>query len=305
MDPKQIKLKLSSQLNDNDKQYIREHSDQFSDEDREAWKDALGSAGEAAAVVEPETPAAPAAVEPAAPVTPEPAAQPQTPQGGFTFANEDEAKAYVAKLFDAEKQKAIDAARTPEEKKYVEDTWKPKNWNESIKTTAEAAADILEQRQQLRNKQVEEHNKKVEADWQSLRTEHKLKDIDDAEGLKVHDAIIAIGAKYGKKNFKDAYEAYLTIPAEFGGGYKPKTETPAPADPATPAPAAAAPTVTTSEAAAILAKSKSEAAKKAASKVGGNNPGTNAKPGNAGIKPISYEDLKKSPSKLLREAMQG
>jgi len=317
MDPKQIKLKMASQLSEADKGYINEHPDQFSDEDRTAWSDVLGSSGTAPAAVPEEpgsgTPAPAASPTPPTPesgtapgTTPDPSggATPPTPTpapAGFTFKNEDEAKNYVKKLFEEEKQKAIDAARTPEEKKWVEDNWKPKNWNEGIKTAAEAAADIIEQRQVLRAKQVEEHNKRVEADWQALRTEHKLKDIDDPEGVKTHDAIIAIGTKFGKKNFKEAYEVYMMVPVEQGGGWKPKEATPAtpPADhPATPA----TPPVTPSEAASVLAKSKAQ--KAAAAKIGGKSPDTTAAGGSSPINVPTYNDIHtKSRNKLLKEAL--
>lgn len=311
MDPKQIKLKTVNELKDEDKSYIREHPDQFSDEDREAWKDAFPEGAPVAETVEagdeggnPEpTPApSPDPVQPPA-GTPAPSSTPAstTPESGITFKNEEEAKEYMRKFFAEEKQKAFDAAKTPEEKKWVEDNWKPKSWNEGIKTAAEAAADIIEQRQVLRNKQIEEHNKKVEADWQTLRKENNLKDLTDPEGQKVHDAIVSIGVKFGKKNFKDAYEVYKMVPKEHGGGWEPTPAKPNPEPQPTPTPE-----ITPSQAASVLAKQKSSAQKAAAAKVGGQNPGTNASGGNSPIKEISYEDLKgKSNAKLLREALHG
>lgn len=304
MDPKIIKLKTVSQLNDTDKTYIREHPTEFTDEDRSAWAGAFNSSDEPAGGGEGTDPAPagtgdepvdpPADPVDPAPTDPAPAAA-VDPTTGFQFKNAEEAQEFVKKEFEKQKQAAVDAATTPEAKKYVEENWKPKNWQEGIKTAAEAAADIIQERQKEEAKRIQAHNAKVEVEWQDLRKAHKLKDITDPDGQKVHDAIIAIGTKYGKKNFKDAYEVYKTIPVEFGGAYKPKATEPAPADPAPadPAPAPAA------------AKTTVAAAKKVATKIGGQNSGNAPAAGGSGvIKPPTYEDLQtKSKSKLIKEAL--
>lgn len=46
------------------------------------------------------------------------------------------------------------------EKKWVEDSWKPKDWNEAIRIAAEAAVEILEERQKVKQQKKEENDKK-------------------------------------------------------------------------------------------------------------------------------------------------
>lgn len=296
MDLNELKLKMSSQLSDSEKDFIRQNSDKLNDEDKEAYADFLNVEPESNFET-PENGSESGGEEPPAPVaTPEPPVETPPASTGYQFKSEEEAQEFVRKEFERQKQAAVDAAKTPEEKKWVEDNWKPKNWNEGIKTAAEAAADIIEERQAARAKAIEDHNKAVEADWQNLRTEAKLPDIrnedgtENPEGLKIHNAILDIGVKFGKKNWKDAYEVYKIVPVEHGGGYVSANGTPP----------------STSEAAAILAKSKTDAAKKAAAKLGGNNTGTEAGKGNSPLKPLTYEEMKsKSSAKILREAISG
>jgi hypothetical protein len=293
MDLNKLRLKTASQLNDAERTFIREHSADLTDEDKSAYADFLTpsenagepeNGGEAGAAGEGNVGTGEGEGASGGGETPTPAPTPPT-EPSYQFKTEEEAKAFVQKTLAEEKQKAIDAATTPEEKKYVEENWKPKNWNEAFKTAAEAAADLVEQRQQAQAKKIEEHNKKVEAEWQALRTEHKLEDVTTEAGLKIHNAIVDIGVKFGRKNFKDAYEAYMMIPKEKGGGYE----------------------VPVSDAAAVLAKQKADKLaeqKKVAAKVGGQNPGAGSVKGNAPLKPISYEDMKtKSKSKLIKEAL--
>lgn len=304
-----LRLKTAGQLKDNERTFIKEHAAELTDEDKEAYSVFLDTAPDAGGGEgQPSAGAADAGASagsggdaggggneggnPAANGTPSEA------QPAYVFKTEEEAQNFVKKQIAQDKQAAIDAAATPAEKKWVEDNWKPKDWNQGIQTAAEAAVAIMEEKQKKAAEAADAHNKRVEADWQALRTEAKLNDIKNDDGtvntdaLKVHDAIVEIGTKFGKKNFKDAYEVYMMVPTDKGGGY---VVTPGETPPPTP-----------SEAGAALAKQKADkiaAQKKAAAKLGGQNPGSAAQGGGgAGFKP-AYEDLKLSRSKLIKRAL--
>lgn len=309
MELKDLLLKTAGQLKTEEREFIKQHVAELTDEDKDAYAVFLNSPADAGGSEgKPSAGAADAGGNSGG----EGDAGGSADQGGgaapsnqpaYVFKTEEDAQKFVKDQIaqnEKDKQAAIDAAATPAEKKWVEDTWKPQTWNEGIKTAAEAAVVIMEEKQAKANKAAQEHNTRVEADWQALRTEHKLPDLrnDDGsanpEGLKLHDAIVDIGTKMGKTNFKDAYEVYMMIPVEKGGGYQAAVGTPTPPTP--------------SEAGAALAKQKQDKMaqqKKVASQIGGQNPGGAAGQGTGGtgFKP-TYEDLKtKSRAKLLKEAL--
>lgn len=310
-DINKLKLKTAGQLDDKEKDFIRQNVDKLDDEDKDAYDSFLnppsdngGSEGQ------PSAGAADAGGNPAgssdaggsgdqnngaAPSAGTPGDQP-----AYTFKTEADAQAFVKAQIEKDakdKQAAIDAAATPAEKKFVEDNWRPNNWNEGIKVVKDAVKQELQEEAQAQQKKVEEHNARVEADWQALRTANSLPDMvnpdgtENADGRKLHDAIVDIGTKMGKKNFKDAYEVYMMVPTDKGGGY---------VLPSNPNP-------TPSEAASALAKQKADKAKiqkDAAAKVGGQNPGSAGQSGGgAGFKP-TYDDLKtNSRQKLIKRAL--
>lgn len=309
MDLDKLRLKTAGQLSTPEKEFVKQHVAELTDEDKDAYAIFLDSpADEGSGEGKPSVGAADAGGTPsgegdAGGSADQGGGTPSGNQPAYVFKTEEDAQKFVKDQIaqnEKDKQAAIDAAATPAEKKWVEDTWKPNNWNEGIKTAAEAAVQIMEDKQKKAVEAANEHNKRVEADWQALRTEAKLADLknedgtDNVEAIKVHDAIVAIGTKMGKKNFKDAYEVYMMIPTDKGGGY---VVTPGETPPPTP-----------SEAGAALAKQKADkiaAQKKAAAKIGGQNPGSPSQGGaGTGYKP-TYDDLKLSRAKLIKRALQA
>lgn len=290
MDLDTVRLKTASQLDDAEKAFIKDNVDKLTDEDKDAYADflnpesnegeseddssnqgfgdgSMGDNGEGGA-----------------------SDQSATDQGSendnsssnstYAFKSKEEAAAFVKEQLEAnekEKQAAIDAARTPEEKKWVEDNWKPKNWNEGIKTAAEAAADLIEERQAAKEAKRQENAKRAEADWQTLRKEHSLPDVDTDEGAKIHNQIIDIGIKHGKQNFQQAYELWAMIPVEKGGGY----------------------TIDPSQAGKTLAEQKAKQLsdqKKVAAKMSGQSQGTGKAGNQTPVEAPEYKDLKKAKS---------
>lgn len=143
---------------------------------------------------------------------------------GFAFASEDEAKKYVAdQIIEQQKkdrQAAIDAAKTPEEKKYVEENWKPKNWNEGIKVAVKAALDEVDERRKQETQKQEDQRKAFEKEWDGIVATNKLPKRETEDGKKILKAVFDIGTKYGQPNFTKAYDLYTKIPESEGGGLK-------------------------------------------------------------------------------------
>lgn len=311
-DVKKIKLKTSDQLNAEDKKYITEHPTEFNDEDRTAWSDVLSSssdAGQSGTAGEPSTAGnsdlgtgdGGGSSDAGTPTTDDPPTPPAdaTPQSPV-FKTEEEARTFVRKeqeRYEKEKKAAVDAA-APADKKWVEENWKPKDWNEPIKLIKDAVKEELKADQDAAVKADNARRDAAQADWQKLRTENKLPDVinkdgsENQAGIDLQNRIVDIGRKFNKKNFKDAYEVFMMVPVEKGGGFKVEAGDPPPPPPPDPQADAAA-----------KAKNDADARKKAATKVGGQTPGSSANKGNGVIKPIAYEDLKKSRAKLLREAL--
>lgn len=261
MDLDKLKLKTSDELNTEEKAFIKENVDKLSDEDKEAYADFLGAGDQ-------DPPQDP----PADPPADDPPADPPDKPNGYTFKSEDEAKAFVAKQVaeenERQKQAAIEAARTPAEKKYVEDNWKPKTWNEGIKTAAEAAVDILEQRQQEKTQKQEAQRKALETEWDTIVVSNKLPERTTPEGQKILKEVYDVGVKYGQPNFTKAYELWNQI----SGGKS------------------------------LGDQAKGNAQRAAAAKIRGQTPNLERK---TSMAPKSYQDLnKKSMSQLMREAEQ-
>lgn len=293
-----VRLKMASELDEKEKAFIRENVNDLTDEDRDAYGEILRN-GDAAqeeneTEIDPGTPDTQTSESEASETSTTPEPTESTTPSRYSFESEEEAAAFVRKqLEENEKQKqaAIDAASTPAEKKWVEDNWKPKNWNEGIKTAAEAAADLVEERQRARAEAVDKQNQKIEADWQALRKENNLPDIRNEdgsvneEGLAIHNSIVDLAKKHGKTNFKDAYDLWAIVPKDKGGGYE----------------------IPASDAGAALAeerKRKANEAKNAAAKLGAQNQGAGSVKGSSSLKPATYEDLKKPQSKLIKEAFE-
>lgn len=314
-DFEKARQKPAAWLNDDEKKVIRDNADKLNDEDKAAFASFLDTPDDAAGQGEGQSAGAADAGageggggggEGAGAGSGDAGAgdagagdQGQPP--AFSFKSEDDAKAFVLKLQQeqaAEKQRAIDAATTPEEKKWVEDNYKPKDWDEAYKKSAEYAVKLMEEKQEAREKQRQDNAKRAEADWQALIKEHKLTDVrnpdgtQNPEGVKVHDQIVEIGLKNGKKNFQEAYDLWSIIPEEKGGGYK--------------IAAAAAGT----DPAEI--KKQQEDAKKvqlnkqkdAAAKLGGQSPAGDGKPAAGALDTPDYATLHKARSarELMRKA---
>ena len=285
MDLDKLRLKTSDELNTDEKEFIKQNVDKLDDEDKEAYANFLvdQSESEESPAAGTETPAAGEGSGGNAGAG-NGGSQPQTPPatGGYTFKNEDEAKAFVAKTLkeqkekeEADKQKAIDAAKTPEEKKYVEDNWKPKDWNEALKVATKAAMDAIREETRNETAKQEETRKKFEEEWDGIVEKNKLPKRDTEEGTKILRQVYEIGIKYHQPNFTTAYELWSSIPTDKGGG------------------------LDTGK--GII--SKNSAQRQAAARVAGNTPsGQQGKT----MSPKSYQELHgKSDSQLIREAAGG
>lgn len=282
MDLDALKLKTSDELSDPEKDFLRSNVDKLNDEDKEAYADFLsvtpdGGGDDGAnnndAGNEPPAPPAPPADgnEPPAPTPP-------APQAGLVFKDEEEAKAFVAKTVAEEQQKqkqaAIDAAKTPEEKRWVEDNWMPKTWNEGIQVAVDAALKAVDERNQKQTKEQEDKKKVLEEEWDGIVTANKLPARGTEEGAKVLKAVYDIGLKYQQPNFTKAYELYSQIPTTQGGGLQ-----------VTPQ------------------KKDTSANREAASRIAGNTPAGDS---GKGVAPKSYQDLhNKTQSQLIRDAMKA
>lgn len=141
---------------------------------------------------------------------------------GFVFKTEEEAKEYVEKLVEKkneqEKQKAIDDAKTPEEKKYVEDNWKPKTWNEGIKTIVEHVRSEIKEDQAKETKAQEDKRKGFEAEWDGIVKDNNLPKRGTEEGKQLLKSVYEVGTKFNQPNFKSAYALYTILPKSHGGG---------------------------------------------------------------------------------------
>lgn len=298
MDLEKVRWKTVSQLDDSEKEFLRQNADKLNDEEKDAFKDFLT----------PDNPTPPAdqtgkgeggegnnqgsqGAQDAggqAPASGAEGGQPTAPATGYQFKSEEEAAAFVKKQLDENekaKKAAIDAAATPAEKKWVEDNWKPKTWNEGIKTAAEAAVEIMENRQKEREKKANEARERAEKDWQALKTKYSLPELTTDEGIKIHNQIVDIGLKHGKKNFQEAYDLWSIIPTDKGGGYK----------------------IPASEAGAALAEQKKKQVaeqKKVAAKMGGGGGEGNQQPSGGGsLDTPDYKQLHEARSvrELLRK----
>ncbi len=262
MDLDKIKLKTAEQLIDTEKEFLRANIDKLNEEDKEAYKDII-------IPPEPETstPEEPENLETHEPET-------STPEDKkFTFSNEEEAREFVRKQTEENeraKQAAIDAAKTPAEKKYVDENWRPKNWDEAVKLAVKhAKEEIRKEDEENRQKQI---SQSLQKQWEDLAIEKKLPDIKTKEGRTIHDNIVKYGIATNKHTFQEAYDVWLKVPKEIGGGFNPDDKTTLP--------------ITPSDAGKILAQQK-----KVASKIGGQNSGV--KPAGTAGK-ISYDKLHKA-----------
>jgi hypothetical protein len=277
MELKNLLLKTSQELDDNEKTFIREHEAELNDEDRDAYKDFLQVS---------ETPLEkekmPAVEPPEEEKTPTETLD-ETPavEQQFSFKSEEEAKAFVAKFQEEQedaKQKAINVAKTPEEKKYVDKNWKPDNWNEGIKKAVELAKEEI--RQEEEQKQQQAAVKYWNDQWAEISAEKKIPALTTPEGSKIHKEIIHLMQGYGLKTFQEGYEMREKVVSALEGK----------------------PIIPALDAGATLAKSKIEVQKKAAGKIGKANAGDEKAVATTGVKPFaSYEEMGKTSSRgILR-----
>lgn len=309
MDLDQLRLKTASQLSDPEKDFIKENNDKLTQEDKDAYASFLapeengssdagdsgdgrtdaggtvdngaGNGGEGGSA------AGDGGDGGASGAGAGESAQPPA----HVFKTEEEIQAYVKEEIaknEKEKQAAIDAAATPEEKKYVEDNWKPENWNKGISTIKDIVKKELKEEDEA--ERVKEVGKKLDAEWEELSKEKNIPALTTKEGREIHSSIINYGRASGKQNFHDAYEVWATVPKKFGGGLETVTaQTDAAAE----------------EKKVVDEKAKKDAAERraAAGKIEGQNQGAGSVKGAASLSPISYEDLKQPRSKLLKKAL--
>lgn len=287
----ELKLKTAPELNDREREFIKQNADQLTDEDKEAYAEFLNTDTGTQKKEEGQNNSSQDAPENnEGQKSQESNTQAQTETTGnenkeqvFTFKSEDEARQWVKKLTDeqqAEKQKAIDAAITPEQKKFVEENWKPKDWNEGIGKIVETVkAELKAEADKKAEKEAFEY---WDNQWKELSKEKNLRPLTDPEGRKVHGQIVSLIRGYGLDSFKSGYEMWEKIEAVKNGELPPPTP---------------------SEAGAALAKAKLEAQKKAAAKVGKAAPVEEKVVNTTGVKPFgSYEELHKTSSRgILRD----
>lgn len=269
-------LRTADQLDDKERDFIKQNVDKLNDEDKEAYASFL-TEEEPEAPAQPETPA-----DPEKPEEPEAPATPATPEAPttFTFKTEEEVKEFVKKQLEEEKrlekEKAEKEKQAAEGKRFVPDGYQPKDWNEAYKNTDEMIEKKLEEREQKRIA------KRLEDEWKDLSKEKNLPSLETTEGKQIHDNIVKFGVAAGKQTFKEAYDVWATVPKSFGGGFDPEAKKEPTNEPS--------------------AEDKLKKQKQAASKVGGANDGTPARqPG--GITLPSYKQVKesKSTNQLLKE----
>ncbi len=280
MDLDQLRLKTSEELNPDEKLFIKQNEDKLTDEDKDAYADFLGTTNDDSGNGQDDSGQGAdgdGAGDSGDSGSGDGSAGDVTPPPGLVFKDEDEAKAFVAKTVaeeqEKQKQAAIDAAKTPEDKKYVEENWKPKDWNEGIKVAVQAALDAVEEKKVTETKVQEAARKAYEAEWDGIVTANNLPKRDTEEGKKVLKAVYDVGVKYSQPTFTKAYELYKTLPTSAGGALE------------------------------LGEKGKSNPNRQAAGKVSGNTP--NQSNGNS-IAPKTYQDLHgKTQSQLIRDALKA
>lgn len=294
MDLDAVRLKTNSQLDDNERQFLRDNIDKLTDEDRQAYdfltdnSTPLESEGGESTDSESGS-AAGKSQTPTPPQTPSVGEAPQA----YSFKSEEEAKAFVKKQLEeqqSEKQKAIDAAATPEAKKYVEENWKPDNWNVAMQKAVEFAKEEI--KEETRQQEIKKNYDEFDRQWTEVSTEHNLPALDTVEGRQIHNQITHLMVGFGLTTFQEGYAKWEVLTA----AEKAATEN------------IPTPNISASEAGAALAKARSDkaaAARKAATKIGGQNAGAGAVKGSASLKPTA-EDLRgKSMTKLIKEGLQS
>lgn len=281
MDLDSLRLKTVSQLADSEKTFLRENVDKLTEEDKSAYSSFLNVEEEILSEEQQETEGDNAESE----KEQEGKDESEAPKG-FQFETEEQAKEFVRKnLAETEKARAeaLEEARTPEERRLIQDdNWKPKNWDEAAKTFVKIAKDEIKEEQVAATKRSEANAQRLENEWQELRKENKLEDITTKKGREAHDKIVDIALKHGKKTFRDAYALYSIIPVDKGGGYDSVV-------------------VQQQQQQDVIASQR-----KAASKIGGQNPGSPATKSNSPLKAITYEDMHGKPrSRVLKEALSN
>lgn len=271
MDLDKLKLKTSDELNDEEKAFIKENADKLNDEDKSAYSDFLGTPSSDEDNPEGGSQGEPSSNGNAADEANKGQAAPQ-PQG-YTFKNEEEARSFIAKTLTEEQQRqrqsAIDAAQTPAEKKYVEDNWKPKTWNEGFKMAVKFAKEEIKEEERRTTEEREAKTKELEREWDDIAKANNVPARSTPEGQKILKEVYEVGVKYSQPNFTKAYELWHQI----SGGKS------------------------------LNDQAKGNAQRQAASKVRGQTPSIDRKPNAA---PKSYQELhNKTTSQLMRDAMRA
>lgn len=302
-DINKLKLKTAQQLNDGEKDFIRNNQDKLNDEDKDAYSSFLtadipspeGTEGESS---NSEGGSENSAGQESAEGGNESEGEDSRPSGGggdgsestgaFTFKSEQEAREWVKKVKDeddAAKQKAIDAATTPEEKKYVEDNWKPKDWNEGLRTAVKIAKEEI--KAEAEEERIQKNFEKFDREWKTLSKERNIPSLDTVEGRKIHAQIIGIMRGYGLTTFKSGYEKWAKIEGiDVTAGDQSGQQN--------------------NETVVTTDKQKISAQKAAAAKIGGQNAGAGSVKGSGSIKAPNAADIRnKSTNKLIREGLAG
>lgn len=272
-----LKLKTSSELDSDEKEFIKQNRDKLDEEDIDAYKDFLTDAlpaedeedssesdqsgdgdgtGEDAGGEKP-------------PVTPE----------TRTFKTEEEIKEFVVKTLTEqqkeEKQKAIDAATTVEEKKWVDENWRPKDWNEGIKTLKDIIKEELKEDTKKSEREQVEKVELVKKEWDTITKKNKLPKRDTEEGKKILQGVYDIGTKFGQTSLTNSYELWKAIPTDQGGGRD----------------------------IGAIKKEKANEQRKAAAKISGDSPGGQKV---STVAPKNYQELRgKTQSQLIRDALKA
>jgi hypothetical protein len=236
MDLKDLLLYTSEELSPEQRNFVREHQDELSEEDKQAYSSFLNASAEeeVETVVEDPYHTEEKVAETPTEVTPQ--ANTEEPK---VFKTQEEIDAYVKEVIAKStppapatpepttpatptpvKDDELKALRPEIATKYFPEGYTPANPVEYANRTMAALKEqaVLEENEQTARSNA--FNKQ----YLDLATERKLPDPTTEEGVKVKSQITELGIKYKANNYAEAYDLWSKIPSSFGGGldYKPE-----------------------------------------------------------------------------------
>lgn len=156
-------------------------------------------------------------------------------QKGISFKSQEELDAYIAQRTaqaktptkDKDSEDEGDEFEIPD---FFDKSYRPQDANELARKIAEKllplAAQSFAKMTAKEKKQVEETNKALDEQYDSLVSEGKVPKRGTDEAKKVDQTLTTLMLQYKLPDFKSAYDLYSKIPEEHGGGYKTQQRTP-------------------------------------------------------------------------------